>query len=196
MITSDYVSRAMTGVYRLGLHDAKGLSWFEMTADGFFRSFWAIVLSAPLYAYCVLGTIDAAQTIPDTDGKTVSLTVFILLHVLYFLGSSVAFLIAMGPLSRLLELQARYAAFAIAYNWGTLAIHAAAAVPVLAYGLGMINGADAIWLWLIVFGFGLYLRFASISVTTNAPWPAALALAITDGLLQAVWYLSLYTVLT
>jgi hypothetical protein len=60
----------------------------------------------------------------------------------------------------------------------------------------MINGADAIWLWLIVFGFGLYLRFATISVTTNAPWPNAAALAITDGLLQALWYLILYTVLT
>lgn len=196
MISSEYVGRAMTGVYRLGLHDEKGLGWFEMTADGFFRSFWAIVLSAPLYAYAVLGTIDAAQTIPDTTGKTVSLSVFVALHAMYFLGSSVAFLIAMGPLSKLLDLQARYAAFAIAYNWGTLAIHAAAAVPVLAYGVGLINGADAIWLWLIVFGCGVYLRFATISVTTNAPWPNAAALAITDGLLQALWYLTLYTVLT
>jgi hypothetical protein len=196
MITSEYVGRAMTGVYRLGLQDAKGLSWFEMTADGFFRSFWAIGLSAPLYLYSVMGTMRAAQAMPDLDGKPISLSIFILLHALFFLGSCFGFLIAMIPLSRMLDLQGRYAGFAIAHNWGTLAYHVAAIVPVLAFALGVVNAADAIYLWLIAVGLTCYLRFAIISQTMNAPWPIAAALALTDLLIQTVWYLTLRSVLT
>lgn len=191
MITSDYVQRALTGVFRLSLHDAKGLSWFEMSADGFFRSFWAIGLAAPLYAYVLLGTLRAFEAMPDAGGKTVSIGVFLALHALNFAGSSVVFLIAMIPLSRMLDLQGRYAAFGIAYNWGTLALHLVAAIPVLAFGAGLINAADAVSFSLVVLGFGLYLRFASFSVTLGVPWPIAASLAMTDSLLQWVWWLIL-----
>jgi hypothetical protein len=191
MINSDYISRAMTGVFRLSLHDAKGLSWFEMTADGFFRSFWAIALAAPLYAYALLGTVRAFEAMPDAGGKSVSIGVFLGLHALNFLGGSIVFLVAMIPLSRLLELSGRYAAFAIAYNWGTLAIQAVAIIPVLAFGVGLINAADAVSFSLVVMGFGLYLRFASLSVTLNAPWPIAASLALTESLVQWVWWLFL-----
>lgn len=191
MISSDYVQRAMTGVFRLSLHDAKGLSWFEMTADGFFRSFWAIALSAPLYAYVLLGTLRAFEAMPDAGGKTVSVSVFLTLHLLNFIGSNIVFLIAMVPLSRLLDLQGRYVPFAIAYNWGTLAIHAIAIVPVLLFGIGLINAADAVSFSLVVMGFGLYLRFASFIVTLGVPWPIAAALAMTESLMQWVWWLFL-----
>jgi hypothetical protein len=191
MITSDYVQRALTGVFRLSLHDTKGLSWFEMTADGFFRSFWAIALSAPLYAYALLGTIRAFEAMPDAGGKQVSLAVFLALHSLNFLGGSVVFLVAMAPLSRMLELQGRFVPFAIAYNWGTLAIQLIAAIPVLAFGTGLINAADAVSFSFVALGFGLYLRFASFSVSLNAPWPIAASLALTETLLQWVWWLLL-----
>jgi hypothetical protein len=191
MITSEYVSRAMTGVFRLSLHDAKGLSLFEMTADGFFRSFWAIAFAAPLYAYALLGTLRAFEAMPDAGGKTVSVGVFVGLHALNFLGGCVLFLVAMIPLSRMLELSGRYTTFAVAYNWGTLAIHAIAAVPALAFGVGLINAADAVSFALVALGFGFYLRFASFSVTLGAPWPIAASLALTEALVNWVWWLSL-----
>jgi hypothetical protein len=196
MITSDYVQRALTGVFKLSLHDSKGLSWFEMTADGFFRSFWAIALSAPLYAYAVLGTMRAAQAIPDVEGRSVSFGVFLLLHLFFFAGGSVIFVAAMAPLSRFLDLQGRYVAFAIAYNWGTLAAHLAGALPVLAFGIGFIGPRDAIALSYVVLGFVTYYRFASFHISLNAPWSIAAALAMTEALMRWAWYLALIVVLT
>lgn len=191
MITAEYVQRALTGVFRLSLHDAKGLSLFEMTADGFFRSFWAIALSAPLYGYALLGTLRAFEAMPDAGGRSVSVSVFLLLHALNFFGSSVVFLAAMVPLSRMLALQGRYVPFAIAYNWGTLAAHVIAIIPILMFGVGLINAADAVSFSLVVLGFTLYLRFASFSVTLGAPWPIAASLAMTEALMQWVWWLFL-----
>jgi hypothetical protein len=196
MITSDYIQRALTGVMRVSLHDEKALSWFEMTADGFFRSFWAIALSAPLYAYAVLGTLRAAQEIPDIEGKTVSIGVFLLLHFLFFVGGSLIFIAAMVPLSKLLNLEGRFAQFTIAYNWGTLAAHMFGIVPVLAYALGLIGPTDGIALSYVVLGFVSYLRFASLHVALGAPLTLAASLAITEALMRWTFYLLIVTALT
>lgn len=196
MITGDHIQRALTGVFRLSLHDAKGLSWFEMTTDGFFRSFWAIALSAPLYAYAVVGTLRAAQDIPDIEGRSVSIGIFILLHFLFFFGGSLIFIAAMIPLSKLLDVQSRYATFVIAYNWGTLAANLLGLIPVAAYALGLIGPADGIALSYVVLGFVTYFRFASLHLTLNVPAAIAASLAITEALLRWTLYLALVTVLT
>lgn len=196
MITSDYVQRALTGVMRLSLHDQKGLTWFEMTADGFFRSFWAIALAFPLYAYAVLGTLRAAQDIPDIEGKSVSIAVFVLLHIVFFVGGSLIFVAAMAPLSKLLNLQSRFTPFVIAYNWGTLAAHIFGIVPVLAYALGLIGPTDGIAMSYVVLGFVSYFRFASLHVALGAPLPVAASLAITEALMRWTFYLALVAALT
>lgn len=196
MITGEYIQRALTGVFRLSLHDEKGLSWFELSADGFFRSFWGIILSAPLYAYAVLGTMRAAQEIPDTEGTEVSLGIFLFLHFAYFLGGNLVFIAAMIPLSKLLDLQARFAPFVIAYNWGTFAAHLLGLVPVLAFGLGFIGPADGIALSYVVLGFMTYYRFASMHLALNAPATIAASLAIAEALLRWLVFLFLVTALT
>jgi hypothetical protein len=162
-----------------------------MTADGFFRSFWAIALSAPLYTYALLGTMRAAQSLPDVEGKQVSLLVFLALHALNFLGGSIVFLVAMMPLSRMLELQSRYTQFAVSYNWGTFALNLAGIVPVLAFGTGLIAAADSLAFSYVILGFGIYLRFASLHLALGAEWPIAASLAMTEGLMRWIWWLLL-----
>lgn len=186
-----YVQRAVGGTFRLAWQDPKGLQALDLTADGFFRSFLAIALSAPLYAMFAMGQIRLAQALPESSEGSVSLFAFVLLHVLNFVGGSILFLVAMAPLSRLLELTHRYTALAIVYNWGTLAIQLAY-MPLLAlFGLGVISARDTVGLSLLIMLAAIVYRVASFRAVLMTPWTTAMSLALVDILIQGVWFMTL-----
>ena len=49
MISGQYVTNALYGAYRLARADTNGLSYFDNSNAGFWRSFYAAVLIAPLF---------------------------------------------------------------------------------------------------------------------------------------------------
>ncbi len=189
-IDNAYVRRALGATMRLAVHDRKALMQLELTADGFFRSFYALILALPAYAFKVLGDLAILSELvaEGEDAKRVTVTVLILVHLVNFLGASLLFLVLMVPLSRVLGVAASYGPMAIAYNWGTLIVWLLYAPVTVLYGLGLLSADDAMSLRLIVMGFALYLRYASLSVTLNAPISVGLALAMIDLLLQFVWF--------
>lgn len=194
-VTSNYVGRSLSGVMRLSLNDARALQSLEISADGFFRSFAAIALSIPLYVYVVLGQLDAfAGMPPDASGKSVSLGAFILVHILFFIGNSVFALIAMAAIARRAKLDDQFVPFVITYNWGTLAIHLAWAVPIALYGIGLVGPADALTLPYLVTGLGLYLRFATFAAVFRQDWQLALTLAAGNGVILWAWWTLLTSV--
>jgi hypothetical protein len=190
-VTGDYIGRSLSGVMRMSLHDARGLQFLEMTADGFFRSFAAIALSLPLYVYAVYGQMNAFAAMPDLTGRTVSFSVFLTLHALFFVGNCFFALIAMTLIARRMKLEDAYVPFTIVYNWGTLAIHLAGIVPIVLYGIGLVGPADAIRLPLVVMGLALYLRFATFAVVFRQDWQLALALALGNGVTIWAWWILL-----
>jgi hypothetical protein len=193
-VDNDYVRRSLAGLVRMSLHDPQGLRALDLTIEGYFRSFTAIALSAPVYTFTLLGQLRIAQTLTSrgvAEGKGVSLIAFLAVHAVNFLGASLLFLALMIPLSRLLQLQPRYAALTVAYNWGTLLVQCAYLPPVILFAAGLASAADAASLMLIAMGFTLYFRFATFLMTLETPWTTALALALIDLLLQWVWFTAL-----
>lgn len=190
-----YIRRSLVGAFRLGMRDPRGLSAFDLTMDGFFRSFYAVLLAAPIYAFTAFGAMRIIQAMPRTaemDGKEASsLLIFVLFHVANYVGSAVIFLIAMVPITRFMGAGQRFATLVIAYNWGTLLVHALFVPPVLLFALGILPAVDAQALNLILTGFVIYFRFALIRAALDTPWQDAIALALIERLLVLLWFLLL-----
>lgn len=124
------IVRSLTGAWRLFLGRPDGLRFFDASVEGFWRSFGAIVLVAPLYALTALA--DRHDMLTDanpTDDFS---------NVQFWAAKALTLCLDWATLPLLLALLADfigirrgYAAFVVARNWATVLMIA----PFAAVGL-------------------------------------------------------------
>jgi hypothetical protein len=123
--------RSLTGVWRLFLNKPDALRFLDTSADGFWRSFRAIVLVAPLYAITALadwGDLHA-DSVPD-DGLTGG--AYFAAKLLTLGLDWVTLPALLGLMAGLIGIRRGYPAYVVARNWGTvLTITPFAAIAVL-----------------------------------------------------------------
>lgn len=107
---SDEIARHLQGAWLLARGDRRGLDWFDLSVDGFWRSFSAAVLAAPVYALVLLEQY-AALGWPEQGWRTAFAEA-----VAYACGW-LAFPLAAIFLTRLLGLAGRYVTLVVAANW-------------------------------------------------------------------------------
>ena len=104
------VIAALYGAWRLMRFDASGMNWFDLTPDGFWRSFFAAVPVAPFFALLVY--LDPLREAGTTDtGSAILLTALV-----YAIGWAIVPVVAIF-LTRLLGLTRGYVPLIVAYNW-------------------------------------------------------------------------------
>jgi len=182
-----YVRRSIDAALGLAVRDNRAWSGFDLTAEGFFRSFVAVVVVMPLNIVIdILATnvairkrIDEGQPVlgsyetSDAVFSTVALCV-----------QSLIFPIAMIFVLRFLGLAHRYSALVIAHNWGTVVV---VALNIPAYALatiGLLSPDQAFDLTFIVLGLTLYYRFYITQTALDAGWSTAGSITLLDFLLQ------------
>ena len=116
------IFHSLYGAFRLLLLDQGGMRWFNVSITGFYRSFLAAILVAPIY-FLTLGSGGSGGSGgfespggPDVAAPTGLLTV----QILQYLAGWVTFPLVMILITRLLELSDRYIAYIIAYNWASV----------------------------------------------------------------------------
>lgn len=120
------IQRALSGSLRLMMGRADGLKLLDLTADGFWDSFYAIVLSIPpLTATWVL---NAAFT-PGASLK--QRAAIVALSAAISLLAWLAPLLVLGLAARKLTISAEFPALVIASNWSSVLLSWALALPVL-----------------------------------------------------------------
>lgn len=106
-----YVYRSVYGAWRLALLDVGGMAHFDISVEGFWRSFFAAVPVAPFYVILI------ALNLQQGEGAVPEPGPFVLVKALVYVLSWVVFPLAMIVVVRLLSLGANYVPFIIAYNW-------------------------------------------------------------------------------
>lgn len=119
------IRRSLEGVWRLARGDQGGMSLLDLSVDGFWRSFAAMLLVAPAYALVVVDQY-ANLGWPDAPVWTA------VAEALSYVCGWVAFPIAAIFLTRLLGLSARYVPLIVANNWSAVVQMALYAAVVLA----------------------------------------------------------------
>ena len=146
------IVRALRAALRLARFDEGGLAEFDVTYEGFWRSFFAALLVAPGYALLVMQKWSVLPEPPVGPGA-------VLAEAFGYLLGWIAFPLALIPLTQLLGLGQRYVVLVVATNWSKvvqmiaflLAIGLAAGSASEAGGLLVLiaTGAILVYQWFV-----------------------------------------------
>jgi hypothetical protein len=174
ILTADEVVRSLKGSWRLVQREADGLRAFDVSVAGFWRSFAVIVLTLPAFvALLAERRLNAGLTpgggLFDDAGLT-------LREAMIFLAAWIGFPVVMAGFVRLMDLERRYVAYVVAYNWSTVIAASVLAFPAALHVLGLATPALAAF---YTFAFGI--------IVLQYRWfLARTALRITSGLAAVV----------
>jgi hypothetical protein len=152
MLTADEVGRSLSGSLKLLNRDAEGLTAFEVSIAAFWRSFAAILLTAPAFVVA-LAEDRVEQGLPLQDGLFAS-PVIVAHEALLALAGWVVFPLVMIAVVRRLGLGHRYVGYIIAWNWSTVLAAFVLAVPAGLHALGLATDGLAL---LFAFAFSIVL---------------------------------------
>jgi branched-subunit amino acid transport protein AzlD len=108
------VRLALVGALRLAKGDRGGLSCFDRSLDGFWRSFRAAVIAYPLYLMLLMMRVTIAEW--ERSGGLYIIVVETIAYVIAW----VAFPLAMMTVTRWLNRSHRFFDFMVPYNWSQL----------------------------------------------------------------------------
>jgi hypothetical protein len=175
MIGRSEIRRALDGAWLLFLNRPDGMRHFDVSVEGFWRSFQAIILIAPAYALTVIADEQRVFAEPAARSSA-SQSVFYLDNVLAFGVDWITFPILLALAARSLGIAQAYPGYIIARNWAAVI----SATPFAAIGLLLvlgILGEDA----------GAILSLASIAVVLRYNFLVArIALGVNIGFAVAV----------
>ena len=190
-----YVNRSVDAAFALVVRDRRAWDKFDITVEGFYRSFAAffVVLPMNIIADLIAAQVQTAQRLADGQpaleqaygmGDAIFSTVALALQWTIF---PIAMIVAL----RFLGLAHRYAPLIIAHNWGTIVIYLFNMPAFLLFAAGIISADDAIALNLITLVFTLYYRYYTAETALDAGWSVAASTAMLGFVLQIYFSLGL-----
>jgi hypothetical protein len=105
------VSSGVYGAWRLARLDRAAMAWFDRTADGVWRSFWAAAIAYPGFVLLQLLRVEPAVWATAGEARVV------IIESIGYVVSWTVFLLAVLPFCRWLERDEQSLGFVIAYNW-------------------------------------------------------------------------------
>lgn len=124
---------------RLFLFDAGAMRLFTMSIGGFWRSFLAAAIAAPVFVVIVILQDGLLRANAKTPTDIPPLGPRLALELLSYPLSWVLFPLAMIGLVRLLKITDRYVPYIIAYNWANVIVVLLGLVPLLLYMTGLLD---------------------------------------------------------
>jgi hypothetical protein len=158
--------RSLHASWLLAMHDPDAYAHFKNTEAGFWRSFSAIFIVAPLYLYAAT----AQARFAGGEGAASPSLVWAAIGLVV---QWIAWPLIMVLIARQAGLSRNYGRYIIAYNWSGVLIIAALMPPLLLMNLGLAQGAAAI------------LSFAVLIASLYYRWYIAVTALETTGLVAA-----------
>lgn len=167
------ILRALYGAYRLARFDAGGLAFFDTTLGGFWRSFFAAGLVAPLYV-TMLWVRFGTGTV-ETAGSR-----FLAAELIAYVIGWVAYPLIMTAMVRTIGREKHYLRYIVAYNWASV-WQSVIYLPLASLTLAGIlpEGPGVLLTFLAFAAVSIYLWFVA-RVGLGIPGPLALSLVALD----------------
>ncbi|MES0094177.1 transporter [Mesorhizobium sp. M0030] len=166
MLSVDETSSSLNGAWRLMLGKADGLRLLDLSADGFWNSFFAIVVAAPAM---IVGWVGTANEIGDPNAFAGRLGILIRLATVD-LGSWLLPLFVLALVASRAGIGDRFVHYVVASNWAS-AITAWMLLPSALIRLFLPSGnpvAELVWLVLVVLSLVLTWRMTNASIGKGA----------------------------
>lgn len=147
-----YVAHALWTALRIARFDKEAVKDFDQSFEGFFRSFFGIVLCAPLYVIYLAAARSIAEEVREISPEQIPPEgpVLYALETLGYLAQWIAFPLVMILVTRLLGAGHRYVPYIVAYNWTSSVALAFNTLPYVLYLAGVLPALAAIYLHSLV----------------------------------------------
>jgi hypothetical protein len=173
---------ALAGALRLARGDRGGISCFDPSVDGFWRSFRAAILCYPLY----LVLLTFPVVLGDSPVVEVDAGRFYAVESIHFVISWVAFPLIVLPLADFFGRGDRFLIFITAYNWCQVPQTIVFAVVALLGGAGILSGKAMLSVDLILGIAALVYEWYIASVALALSGPRAAVVILADVILAVV----------
>ena len=164
--------RSLLASWLLFLRRPQGYALLDLSEAGFWRSFSAILLVAPLYLWA--SRLEARLPGQEAPAPSIGWDLFGLL--LQWFGWP---LIVAG-LARLAGLTQGFVRYVVAYNWSSVLVMAAFLPPMLLYGAGLVGAGVVFTLSLAALLASLYYRWHIARSAFETQGAVAFALVLAD----------------
>lgn len=181
----DEFVRSIGAAWRLFLSDPRGMLGFDLSVDGFWRSFGAIFPILPFYL-CVVLVERQVRFADPASAAGVSEAYFFVVRALIVAVDWVALPILLGLFARQLGVAQNYASFIIARNWASVLVVVPDTAVTLLFGLGVVSREIAAFLSLAVLLVILRYRYFVARIALGVGIGFAIAITIADLLLSLV----------
>ncbi len=180
-----------TADFRIGIEAAVALllgkpgalGRFDVSLEGFWRSFAAIVLVLPSFAISLLGLWRGQMERLPPDVVDVPWLGFVAEKLVSLGLAWVALPFVLALIARRLGLTGRYVPFIVARNWAEPVVSALYAVPALFFAAGVIDAEIAAVLSLPVLVVALHFLYRIARQALGAPISVAIGIVVLDLLL-------------
>ena len=133
-------ARSIHGAWRIALLDRDALLYFNLTINGFWRSFLAVGIVLPLYLAFLVVSHGKSPGPGLASGPVPALEWYVVLKMATFSTTWLLFPLIMVPISRLLDLSATYVQYIIVWNWANVLAMAVVLPAVLLFLSGVLSG--------------------------------------------------------
>ena len=114
------ITRSIHGTWRIVRLDPGALLYFNISIDGFWRSFLALILVLPFYIAFLILNHGQTPGVELPVGPMISLQWYVGVKLVAFVVGWLAFPLVMVPISRLLDLTPTYVQYIIVWNWSNV----------------------------------------------------------------------------
>ena len=142
ILSADEIGRSLAGSYRLMSRDATGMKEFEISIAGFWRSFAAILLTAP--AFVIALAEDRLRAGLPLEAGLFADGGIVATQIAALLGGWLVFPLAMIAIVRRLGLGHRYIGYIVAWNWSVVLATMMLSVPQALHVLGLATTSLAV----------------------------------------------------
>lgn len=133
------VLRSLQGAWLLARRDVAGYRYFNLTIEGFWRSFAAVLFIAPVFFLIETLEFNALSAERAENGAAPDIAGFYLRRTVLLALSWASFPLVMVLIARLFGVARGYVTFIIAFNWSSVLAEPMMMAPVLLYYMGLIG---------------------------------------------------------
>ena len=165
---------ALNGSFLLAMRRADGFERFNLTAEGFWRSFAAVIVIAPLYLYA-----DRVNTLyPDPGAAPADFNPALSLITLAV--EWIAWPVAVALLTYKTRFSGHFVRYITVYNWSSIPVFVVMMVPVVALDMGLIDTAQAAAAGAVLLIVALWYRWQVARMALEVPGLVAVGLVAGD----------------
>ena len=137
------ITKSINGAWRIARMDQNALNYFNMSIEGFWRSFLAVLIVVPLYVVFLVLNLGQLSGMELPAGSATSKEFYVAIKLAaHFLGW-LAFPVVMIPISRLMDLSQSYVPYIIVWNWSNVLVMAVILPAVLLFPPSAQSGQSA-----------------------------------------------------